>query len=58
MYLSDAYTIPFSLAGVPGVAYPIGVDKKQMPIGVQLIGRHFSDYDLLDAVYAIEKAQA
>lgn len=58
VYLSDAYTIPFSLAGVPGVAYPIGVDKKQMPIGVQLIGRHFSDYDLLDAVYAIEKAQA
>jgi aspartyl-tRNA(Asn)/glutamyl-tRNA(Gln) amidotransferase subunit A len=57
VYLSDAYTIPFSLAGVPGVAYPVGFDKNQMPIGLQLIGSHFSDYQLLDVVYLLEKTR-
>lgn len=55
VYLSDSYTIPFSLAGVPGVAYPVGFDNAGMPIGLQLIGKHFSDYELLDVVYSLEK---
>lgn len=55
IYASDLFTIPFSLAGLPTFAYPIGVDENKMPIGVQMIGMHKEDYNLLSTVEKIKK---
>jgi aspartyl-tRNA(Asn)/glutamyl-tRNA(Gln) amidotransferase subunit A len=47
MYLEDVFTLPINLAGVPGLALGAGFDGAGLPIGMQLIGRHFSDERLL-----------
>jgi aspartyl-tRNA(Asn)/glutamyl-tRNA(Gln) amidotransferase subunit A len=41
MYLSDIYTIPASLAGLPAISVPCGLSDKGLPIGLQLVGRPF-----------------
>ena len=46
MYLEDVFTLPANLAGVPGLAFPVGYDKDGLPIGIQLMGPHFKE-DLL-----------
>jgi len=46
MYLEDVFTLPANLAGVPGIAFPVGYDKHGLPIGIQLMGPHFRE-DLL-----------
>ena len=46
MYLEDVFTLPANLAGVPGLAFPAGFDRAQMPIGIQLMAPHFQE-DLL-----------
>ena len=46
MYLEDVFTLPASLAGVPGISFPVGFDGKGLPIGMQLLGPHFRE-DLL-----------
>ncbi len=56
MYLSDIYTVTVNLAGLPGISVPCGLDSKGMPIGLQLIGRHFAEGQLLQAAYAYEQA--
>jgi aspartyl-tRNA(Asn)/glutamyl-tRNA(Gln) amidotransferase subunit A len=56
MYLSDIYTITANLAGVPGVSLPCGFSSKGLPIGVQLIGRHFDEASLLRAARNLEQA--
>ncbi|MGA9773377.1 MAG: Asp-tRNA(Asn)/Glu-tRNA(Gln) amidotransferase subunit GatA [Blastocatellia bacterium] len=56
MYLSDIYTITANLAGVPGVSLPCGVSSNGLPIGVQLIGRHFDEALLLKAAHNLEQA--
>jgi aspartyl-tRNA(Asn)/glutamyl-tRNA(Gln) amidotransferase subunit A len=56
MYLSDIYTAGVNLAGLPGLVVPCGLDDKNMPIGIQLIGKPFSEKLLLRIGYAIEKA--
>lgn len=43
MYLEDVFTLPANLAGVPGLAFPVGFDSKQLPIGMQLMGPQFSE---------------
>jgi aspartyl-tRNA(Asn)/glutamyl-tRNA(Gln) amidotransferase subunit A len=43
MYLSDVYTTPANLAGIPAVSVPAGEDSKGLPIGVQIMGPHFSE---------------
>jgi aspartyl-tRNA(Asn)/glutamyl-tRNA(Gln) amidotransferase subunit A len=54
MYLSDVCTISVNLAGIPGISIPCGfVDG--MPVGLQLIGRHFDEGTLLRAAYAFEQ---
>jgi aspartyl-tRNA(Asn)/glutamyl-tRNA(Gln) amidotransferase subunit A len=56
MYLSDIYTITLNLAGVPGISLPCGLSSTGLPIGVQLIGRHFDEARLLCAAHHLEKA--
>ena len=54
MYLSDIYTIPVNLTGLPGLSLPIGfVDA--LPIGMQLIGNHFSEDKLLNVAYQYQQ---
>ncbi len=43
MYLGDIYTVPVSIAGLPGLSVPCGADANSLPIGMQLIGRPFSE---------------
>ncbi len=55
MYLSDIYTITANLAGVPGLTVPCGFSSSGLPIGIQLIGRHFDEATLLKAGHNLEK---
>ena len=55
MYLSDAYTIPASLAGIPGLSVPCGfVDG--LPVGLQILGKFMDDETVLDVGEAYENA--
>ena len=54
MYLSDVYTVSVNLAGLPGLSMPCGFDSKGLPIGAQLIGPHFGEAVLLNAVHAFQ----
>ncbi len=56
MYLSDIYTIPASLAGLPAISIPCGLSAKGLPIGLQLMGRPFEETIVLRAAYAYEQA--
>jgi aspartyl-tRNA(Asn)/glutamyl-tRNA(Gln) amidotransferase subunit A len=54
MYLSDIYTNGCNLAGIPGIAFPVGF-LSNLPVGGQLMGPPFSDEDLLAVVYAYQR---
>lgn len=56
MYLSDIFTISVNLAGIPGISIPCGFTKSNLPIGLQLLGRHFDEEAVLRAAYAYEQA--
>jgi aspartyl-tRNA(Asn)/glutamyl-tRNA(Gln) amidotransferase subunit A len=56
MYLNDVYTVPANLAGLPGISVPCGFDGKDLPIGLQLIGRPFEEDLLLRLARAAEPA--
>ncbi|WP_299738613.1 Asp-tRNA(Asn)/Glu-tRNA(Gln) amidotransferase subunit GatA [uncultured Roseobacter sp.] len=56
MYLNDVFTVTVNLAGLPGIAVPTGLDKKGLPLALQLIGRPWAEADLLNAAYALETA--
>jgi aspartyl-tRNA(Asn)/glutamyl-tRNA(Gln) amidotransferase subunit A len=55
MYLSDIYTIPANLAGIPGISVPCGLSPDGLPIGAQLLGKHFDEESLLAAAAVIER---
>ena len=55
MYLTDVFTLTANLAGLPGLVLPAGVNSHGLPIGLQLIGRHFDEERLLQAGYAVEQ---
>ena len=55
MYLSDVYTVPANLAGLPGVSVPCGFDQGGLPIGLQLVGRPFDEGTLLRLARAAER---
>jgi aspartyl-tRNA(Asn)/glutamyl-tRNA(Gln) amidotransferase subunit A len=55
MYLSDIFTIPVNLAGIPGISIPIGLTSNNLPIGLQIMGPHFKDELVLSLAYQIEK---
>ena len=54
MYLSDIYTVPVNIAGLPAISIPCGLDAKGLPIGMQLIGKPFGEEDILNMAYAYE----
>jgi aspartyl-tRNA(Asn)/glutamyl-tRNA(Gln) amidotransferase subunit A len=54
MYLDDIYTVTINLVGVPAISVPCGASSKGLPIGLQLIGNHFDEAQLLNAAYAYE----
>ena len=56
-YAADICTVPSSLAGLPAISVPCGVDGSGLPIGLQLIGKRFEDYRVLDAAYGYELAR-
>jgi aspartyl-tRNA(Asn)/glutamyl-tRNA(Gln) amidotransferase subunit A len=55
MYLSDIYTIPANLAGIPAISVPCGFSKSGLPIGLQLMGRAFDEEMLLRVAYTYEQ---
>jgi len=55
MYLSDIYTISINLAGIPGLAIPFGKSSEGLPIGFQILGKHFSEDTILRLGNFIEK---
>lgn len=54
-YLSDVCTVPVNIAGLPAISIPCGVDKNGMPVGMQVIGKKFSDALVLDTAYYAER---
>jgi aspartyl-tRNA(Asn)/glutamyl-tRNA(Gln) amidotransferase subunit A len=55
MYLSDIFTIPANLAGVPGLSLPCGFTSQGLPIGAQLLGRPFEEETIFHAGHALEQ---
>ena len=55
MYLNDVFTVPASLAGIPGISIPYGNDKNGLPLGIQLLGKHYNEQEILNAAFALEK---
>jgi aspartyl-tRNA(Asn)/glutamyl-tRNA(Gln) amidotransferase subunit A len=56
MYLSDIYTISINLAGLPALSLPCGFDQVGMPIGMQIVGKHFDEATILRVGHAYEQA--
>jgi aspartyl-tRNA(Asn)/glutamyl-tRNA(Gln) amidotransferase subunit A len=56
MYLNDVFTVTVNLAGLPGIAVPVGLDAKGLPMGLQLIGRPWDEGTLLDHALVLERA--
>jgi len=55
-YLADIFTLPGSLAGLPGMSVPVGLGEGGMPVGLQLIGNYFKEGQLLHAAHALQQA--
>ena len=56
MYLSDIFTISANLGGFPGMSLPCGFNARGLPIGLQMIGKHFDETTVLRLAYAYEQA--
>ncbi len=57
MYLADIYTVTGSLAGLCGVSVPCGSSQEGLPIGLQLLGKHFDETTVFQAASAVERAR-
>jgi aspartyl-tRNA(Asn)/glutamyl-tRNA(Gln) amidotransferase subunit A len=55
MYLSDIFTVPINLAGIPAISIPAGYDENDLPIGIQLAGPFFSEAKLYQLAQQFEK---
>ena len=58
MYLNDVFTVPASLAGLPGISLPAGLSEAGLPLGLQLIGRAFDEETVLRTAGVLEEAAA
>ena len=58
MYLNDVFSVPASLAGLPAMSVPAGLDSAGLPLGLHLIGRPFDEQGVLNAGLAIERRAA
>ena len=56
MYRADVFTTPASLAGLPGLSLPVGLDENRLPVGLQLLAAPFEEGRLLGVAQALEKA--
>ncbi len=56
MYINDVFTVPASLAGLPGISVPAGLSENGLPLGLQLIGRAFDEETMLRAAGVLEEA--
>jgi aspartyl-tRNA(Asn)/glutamyl-tRNA(Gln) amidotransferase subunit A len=56
MYLSDVYTLPANLAGIPGICLPCGLTREGLPVGLQLMAGHFQEEVLIRAAHNFEQA--
>jgi aspartyl-tRNA(Asn)/glutamyl-tRNA(Gln) amidotransferase subunit A len=55
MYLNDVFTVPASMAGLPAMSVPGGLDSRGLPLGLQIIGRPLDEQGVLNAGLAIEE---
>lgn len=55
MYLSDIATVPINITGVPAISVPVKNDSNGLPIGMQIIGKKFSEKTIMNAAYFYEK---
>jgi aspartyl-tRNA(Asn)/glutamyl-tRNA(Gln) amidotransferase subunit A len=55
MYLNDIYTVPTNLAGLPGMSIPAGFDSRDLPVGLQLIGKYFDEARLLNVAHRYQQ---
>ncbi len=58
MYLADIYTVTANLAGIPGISIPCGQSKEGLPIGMQILGKHFAEATLFRIAHVAEHALA
>lgn len=58
VYAGDVFTTPASLAGVPGLSLPVGLSSNGLPIGLQVIGKHFDESMVFQVADVLEKAVA
>ncbi|MDA8308937.1 MAG: Asp-tRNA(Asn)/Glu-tRNA(Gln) amidotransferase subunit GatA [Deltaproteobacteria bacterium] len=58
MYLSDVFTLPASLAGIPGISVPCGFTSENLPIGLQILGPHFQEELVLRIAHQFEQNTA
>jgi len=57
MYLADIYTVTASLAGICGISVPCGVSREGLPIGAQILGKHFAEGTVFRVARAVEESQ-
>jgi aspartyl-tRNA(Asn)/glutamyl-tRNA(Gln) amidotransferase subunit A len=56
MYLNDVFTVPASMAGLPGISVPAGLSRAGLPLGLQVLGRPFDEPTVLQVAQALERA--
>jgi aspartyl-tRNA(Asn)/glutamyl-tRNA(Gln) amidotransferase subunit A len=57
MYLADIYTVTADLAGIPAISVPCGETREKLPIGLQILGKHFDETTVLRVAHAYEQAK-
>jgi aspartyl-tRNA(Asn)/glutamyl-tRNA(Gln) amidotransferase subunit A len=56
LYLQDIFTVTLNMAGLPGMSVPVGLDSQGLPIGIQVIGKHFDEQEVFNVARGIERA--
>ena len=57
MYLSDIFTVPVNIAGIPSISLPCGKNSEGLPVGMQIMAKHFDEKTIFRVANAFEKAQ-